>query len=145
MGNTVCKKALRRQKLKEFMANLPVCLVAMEACGSASYWARLFRSYGHKVKLIAPRFVKPYVKSNKNDAADDAADAEAICEAAQRPNMRFISIKEIGHQDLQSLHRMRSMAVSNRTGLINQIRGLLQECGIEIAKALDKEGKRRPC
>ena len=129
-GKTVCKKTFRRQKLKEFMVNLPACLVAMEACGSANYWARLFRSYGHKVKLIAPQFVKPYVKSNKNDAAD----AEAICEAAQRPTMRFVSIKEIEQQDLQSLHRMRSMAVSNRTALINQIRGLLQEYGIEVAK-----------
>ena len=122
-GYTVCKKTFRRQKLKEFMVNLPPCLVAMEACGSANYWARLFRSYGHKVKLIAPQFVKPYVKSNKNNAAD----AEAICEAAQRPNMRFVSIKEIEQQDLQSLHRMRSMAVSSRTALINQIRGLLQK------------------
>ena len=82
------------------------------------------------MKLIAPQFVKPYVKSNKTDAAD----AEAIREAAQRPNMRFVSIKEVEQQDLQSLHRMRSMAVSNRTVLINQIRGLLQEYGIEIAK-----------
>ena len=129
-GETVCKKTFRRQNLKEFMANLPACVVAMEACGSANYWARLFRSYGHNVKLIAPQFVKPYVKSNKTDAAD----AEAICEAAQRPNMRFVSIKEIEQQDLQSLHRMRSMAVSSRTALINQIRGLLQEYGIEIAK-----------
>jgi len=112
------------------MANLAACAVAMEACGSANYWARLFRSYGHEVKLIAPQFVKPCVKSNKNDTAD----AEAICEAAQRPNMRFVSIREVEQQDLQSLHRMRSMAVSGRTALINQIRGLLQEYGIEIAK-----------
>ncbi len=129
-GNVVYKKTHGRQKLKEYMVNLPKCLVAMEACGSAHYWARLFRRYGHEVKLIAPQFVKPYVKSNKNDAAD----AEAICEAVQRPNMRFVSIKEIGQQDLQSLHRMRSMTVSNKTVLINQLRGLLQEYGIEIAK-----------
>jgi transposase len=129
-GETVYKKTLSREKLKEYMVNLPACLVAMEACGSAHYWARLFRSYDHHVKLIAPQFVKPYVKSNKNDAAD----AEAICEAAQRPTMRFVSIKEIEQQDLQSLHRIRSMAVSSRTSLINQIRGLLREYGIEIAK-----------
>ena len=126
----VSKKTLTRQKLKEYMVNLSPCLVAMEACGSAHYWARLFRSYGHEVKLIAPQFVKPYVKSNKNDAAD----AEAICEAVQRPTMRFVSIKEVEQQDLQSLHRMRSLAVSSRTALINQTRGLLQEYGIEIAK-----------
>ena len=130
----VCKKTLSRVKLKEYMVNLPPCLVAMEACGSAHYWARLFRSYGHDVKLIAPQFVKPYVKSNKNDAAD----AEAICEAAQRPSMRFVSIKEIEQQDLQSLHRMRSMAVSSRTSLINQTRGLLQEYGIDVAKGPKK-------
>lgn len=133
-GEAVCKKTLSRGKLKEYMVNLPPCLVAMEACGSAHYWARLFRSYGHDVKLIAPQFVKPYVKSNKNDAAD----AEAICEAAQRPNMRFVSIKEIEQQDLQSLHRMRSMAVSSRTSLINQTRGLLQEYGIEVARGPKK-------
>ena len=130
LGKTVYKKTLSRAKLKECMVNLPPCLVGMEACGSAHYWARLFRTYGHDVKLIAPQFVKPYVKSNKNDAAD----AEAICEAVQRPTMRFVSIKDIAQQDLQSLHRMRSMAVSSRTSLINQIRGLLQEYGIDVAK-----------
>lgn len=129
-GHPTCKKQLNRQKLKEFMVNLPACLVAMEACGSAHYWARLFTSYGHEVKLIAPQFVKPYVKSNKNDAAD----AEAICEAAQRPNMRFVSIKAVEQQDLQSLHRIRSLLVSQRTARINQIRGLLQEYGIELAQ-----------
>lgn len=140
LGKTVCKKTFRRQKLKEFMANLPACVVAMEACGSANYWARLFRSYGHNVKLIAPQFVKPYVKSNKNDAAD----AEAICEAAQRPSMRFVSIKEIEQQDLQSLHRMRSLAVASRTALINQTRGLLQEYGIEAPQGPHALLKRLP-
>jgi transposase len=110
------------------MVNLPPCLVAMEACGSAHYWARLFRSYGHEVKIIAPQFVKPYVKSNKNDAAD----AEAICEAVQRPNMRFVAIKEIGQQDIQSIHRMRSLVIARRTAQVNQIRGLLLEYGIEV-------------
>lgn len=86
------------------MINLPACLVAMEACGSAHYWARVFRSYGHDVKLIAPQFVKPFVKSNKNDAID----AEAICEAVQRPNMRFVVIEEVAQQDNQSLHRASS-------------------------------------
>ena len=124
----VCKKTLTRQKLKEYIVKLSPCVVAMEACGSAHYWARLFRSYGHEVKLMAPQFVKPYVKSNKSDAAD----AEAICEAVQRPNMRFVAIKAVDQQDLQSLHRMRSLSVASRTALINQTRGLLQEYGIEI-------------
>ncbi len=129
-GHTTYKKKLSRQKLKEFMVNLSPCRVALEACGSAHYWARLLTTYGHEVKLIAPQFVKPYVKSNKNDAAD----AEAICEAAQRPNMRFVSIKNIEQQDLQSLHRLRSLLVAQRTARINQIRGLLQEYGVELAQ-----------
>ena len=128
-GELIIKKALNRQKLKIFMVNLEPCIVAMEACGSSHYWARLFRLYGHEVKLMAPQFVKPYVKSNKNDATD----AEAICEAVQRPNMRFVSIKEVDQQDIQSIHRMRSLVVASRTALINQIRGLLMEYGIDIA------------
>ena len=127
-GRKAIGKKFSRQKLKEYLVNLPLCTVAMEACGSAHYWARLLQSYGHEVKLIAPQFVKPYVKSNKNDAAD----AEAICEAAQRPNMRFVAVKEIGQQDIQAIHRMRSLAVGRRTAQINQIRGLLLEYGIEI-------------
>ncbi|MDR9502611.1 MAG: IS110 family transposase, partial [Desulfurivibrionaceae bacterium] len=103
-GHKVMSKKLSRAKIKEFMVNLPPCLVAMEACGSSHYWARQFRSYGHEVKLMAPQFVKPYVKSNKNDAAD----AEAICEAVQRPNMRFVAAKELMQQDIQAVHRMRS-------------------------------------
>jgi transposase len=99
----------------------PTCLVVMEACGSANYWARLFQSYGHTVRLIAPQLVKPFVKSNKNDVAD----AEAIAEAAQRPNMRYVAIKTVDQQDQQTVHRIRSQAVKNRTALVNQIRGLL--------------------
>ena len=127
-GKVVIKKSLNRQKLKEFVVNLPACLVGMEACGSSHYWARLFESYGHEVKLMAPQFVKPYVKTNKNDAAD----AEAICEAVQRPSMRFVSIKSVRQQDIQSMHRMRSTVVATRTKLINQARGLLLEYGIHI-------------
>lgn len=127
-GRKVASKKLSRQKLKEYLVTLPVCTVAMEACASAHYWARLFESYGHEVRLIAPQFVKPYVKSNKNDAAD----AEAICEAAQRPNMRFVAVKDIGQQDIQAIHRMRNLAVERRTAQINQARGLLLEYGIAI-------------
>ena len=133
-------KKFSHQQFKEYVANLPVCTIAMEACASAHYWARLLKSYGHEVKLIAPQFVKPYVKSNKNDAAD----AEAICEAAQRPNMRFVPIKAIEQQDIQSVHRMRSLALERRTAQINQIRGLLLEYGIKVPKGRSKLRKRLP-
>jgi transposase len=139
-GRQMLIKKLSRTKLKEFMVNLPPCLVAMEACGSAHYWGRLFRSYGHEVKLIAPQFVKPFVKSNKNDAAD----AEAICEAVLRPNMRFVAIKEAEQQDIQSIHRMRSLVLARRTAQVNQIRGLLLEYGIEIPQGRANVNKRLP-
>lgn len=129
-GHKILNRKMNRKKLKEFMLNLVPCQVGMEAYGSAHYWARLFRSMGHDVKLMAPQFIKPFVKSNKSDAAD----AEAICEAMQRPNMRFVDIKEIGQQDIQAIHRMRSLVVGQRTAQVNQIRGLLQEYGIEVAQ-----------
>ena len=139
-GQQVLSKKLGRVRLSEFVANLLPCTVAMEACGSAHYWARKFRTYGHEVRLIAPQFVKPFVKSNKNDAAD----AEAICEAAQRPNMRFVAIKTVEQQDIQAIHRMRSLTVDRRTAHINHIRGLLLEYGIEIAKGRPAVQRRLP-
>ncbi len=139
-GNPVMRKKLTREKLKRLMVNMPPCRVAMEACGSAHYWARTFREYGHDVRLIAPQFVKPFVKSNKNDAMD----AEAICEAVQRPNMRFVAIKETVQQDTQSLHRIRSLAVGRRTAQVNQIRGLLLEYGIEIPQGRRNVRSRLP-
>ena len=129
-GHKVMSKKMSRQPLKTFMMNLPPCLVGMEACGGAHYWARLLRSWGHQVKLIAPQFVKPFVKSNKNDAID----AEAICEAIQRPNMRFVAIKNTVQQEVSAIHRMRSLVVSQRTAWVYQIRGLLQEFGMVIPK-----------
>ena len=114
--------------MSAFMVNQPPCLVAMEAYGSAHHWARVFRDFGHEVRLIAPPFVKPFVKSNKNDAVD----AEAICEAVQRPNRRFVAVKTVEQQDIQAIHRMRSLAVERRTAQVNQVRGLLLEYGIEI-------------
>lgn len=90
-GKTEKKRQLKRGQVAEFFANLPPCLIGMEACGSAHYWARKLEGFGHTVKLMAPQFVKPYVKTNKNDAAD----AEAICEAVARPNMRFVPIKNV--------------------------------------------------
>ncbi len=95
-GKTVLKKKLMRDQVLGFMVNLPKCLVGIEACGGASYWAREIVKLGHEVRLIAPQFVKPYVKTNKNDQAD----AEAICEAVTRPNMRFVPIKSIEQQDI---------------------------------------------
>lgn len=139
-GRKAISKKFSRQKLKEYLVNLPQCTVAMEACAGAHYWARQLHSYGHEVRLIAPQFVKPYVKSNKNDAAD----AEAICEAAQRPNMRFVAVKEIGQQDIQAIHRMRRLGVGQRTAQINQIRGLLLEYGIAIPAGRVKLLKRLP-
>lgn len=139
-GAPVFSKKLTRARVGPFMANLPPCMVAMEAGGSAHHWARTFRAYGHEVRLIAPQFVKPFVKSNKNDAAD----AEAICEAAQRPTMRFVAVKTVEQQDIQAIHRMRRLVVERRTAQINQIRGLLLEYGIEIAQGRAAAMRRLP-
>jgi transposase len=112
----------------------------MEACGSAHFWARKLQSLGHEVKLMAPQFVKPYVKTNKNDAAD----AEAICEAVARPNMRFVPIKNIDQQAVLALHRARQGFVKARTAQSNQIRGLLAEFGIVIPQGLSNVSAKVP-
>ena len=127
-GRAVLRKKLRRNQVSAFFANLPACTAGLEACCGSHYWVRVLTRYGHCVQLIAPQFVKPYVKSNKNDAND----AEAICEAVSRPHMRFVPAKSVEQQDIQSLHRVRSRLVSSRTGLVNQIRGLLAEYGIVL-------------
>lgn len=121
-----CRKQLKRGQMLDFFRQLEPCLVAMEACGSSHYWARELTKLGHQVKLIAPQFVKPYVKSGKNDAND----AEAICEAASRPNMRFVPVKSAEQQASQALHRIRSRLIRARTALTNEIRGLLGEFGL---------------
>lgn len=139
-GNAVMRKKLSRSKLTALMANLTPCLVGMEACGGSHDWARKLMAMGHDVRLISPQFVKPYVKSNKNDMVD----AEAICEAVQRPNMRFVPIKGIEQQDIQSLHRARSLAVSHRTAQVNQIRGFLLEYGLTVAKSVSSLRKALP-
>ncbi|MCU7958735.1 MAG: IS110 family transposase [gamma proteobacterium symbiont of Bathyaustriella thionipta] len=139
-GNTILKKNLKRDKLSAFIANLPVCLIGMEACGGSQHWVRQFTEMGHDVRMMAPQFVKPYVKSNKNDAVD----AEAICEAVQRPNMRFVPTKSIEQQDIQSLQRIRSQVVARRTALANQTRGLLLEYGITIPKGISYIRKQVP-
>ncbi len=139
-GKTVLRKQLRRAQLLEFFANLPRCVIGMEACGSAHYWARKLSSLGHEVKLMAPQLVKPYVKSNKNDRND----AEAICEALGRPNMRFVPIKNPEQQALLALHRVREGLVAARTAQVNQIRGLLAEFGSIIPKGIAKMSPRVP-
>lgn len=139
-GKTEKKKQLKRGQVAEFFANLPPCLIGMEACGSAHYWAPKLEGFGHTVKLIAPQFVKPYVKTNKNDAAD----AEAICEAVARPNMRFVPIKNVEQQAVLSLHRVRQGFVKARTAQANQIRGLLGEFGIIIPQGITNIAKRVP-
>ena len=120
----------RPAQFKALMAQLPACLVGLEACGRAHHWARVLQGYGHEVKMMAPQFVKAYVKSNKSDRAD----AEAVCEAVQRRTMRFVGVKTVAQQDQQSLHRVRSLAVAQRTAQVNQVRGLLAEQGIEIGQ-----------
>lgn len=125
-GNVMIRKQLRRAALKQFLATVPRCIVAMEACGGSHYWGRECRKYGHEVRLIPPQFVKPYVKGNKNDLAD----AEAIVEAAMRPGMRFAAVKEIWQQDILMIHRVRERLIRNRTSLQNEIRGLLNEYGV---------------
>jgi transposase len=103
-GKAVLRKQLRREQVAAFFANLPACLIGMEACGSAHHWARKLQALGHTVRLMAPQFVKPYVKSNKNDAAD----AQAICEAVTRPTMRFVPVKNIEQQRVDTFHFARS-------------------------------------
>jgi transposase len=124
----VLLRKVTRKKFPALMINIPKCLIGMEACGSAHYWARQLEQYGHTVKLIAAQHVKPYVQNNKNDARD----AEAICEALSRPRMRFVEVKSIEQQDVQMMHRIRLNIVKARTAQSNQIRGLLAEYGIVI-------------
>src|SRR5271154_655608 len=116
-GHPVLRKQIKRAQLFAFFANLPPCLIGMESCCGSHFLARRLETFGHVVKLMAPQFVKPYVKTNKNDAAD----AEAICEAVARPNMRFVPAKNMEQQAILMLHRAREGFVSQRTALVNQI------------------------
>src|SRR3974390_824550 len=125
-GKAVLRKTLKRAEVTNFFAKLRPCIIGMEACASAHFWARKLSELGHTVKLMAPQFVKPYVKSNKNDATD----AEAICEAMSRPGMRFVSVKTVDQQDVQAVHRIRSELMDQRKAKVNQIRGLTAEYGL---------------
>lgn len=139
-GKTALKKQLKREQVLPFFAVLEPCLIGMEACGSAHYWARKLQAYGHTVKLMAPQFVKPYVKSNKNDVAD----AEAICEAVTRPNMRFVHVKTVDQQAILAVHRARQGFVKARTAQANSIRGLLGEFGIVMPQGIRHIAERLP-
>lgn len=129
----VWRRKLRRNEwLKVLVATAePGCQIGMEACGGAHHWARKLQGLGFRVKLIAPQFVKPYVKGDKNDAND----AEAICEAMSRPSMRFVTVKSAEQQDIQAVHRIRVGLVEQRTAKANQIRGLAAEYGLVAPKS----------
>jgi transposase len=139
-GKVEVRKQLKRAEMSSYFANLEPCLIGMEACGSAHHWARKLEGYGHTVKLMAPQFVKPYVKTNKNDMAD----AEAICEAVSRPNMRFVAMKTVEQQAILSVHRARQGFVKARTAQGNQIRGLLSEFGMVIPQGIRSIMKQIP-
>ena len=129
-GAVVLRRRVSRAKLAEFVGRLPACVVAMEACCGAHHLGRLFEAQGHAVRLMSPEYVQPYVKAQKNDDRD----AEAIAEAATRPTMRFVAMKEEAQLDMQTLHRARSRLVNSRTRLINQLRAILLERGVTVAK-----------
>ena len=131
-GRFIGKNQLKRNQVLTHMAKLEPSIIVMEACGGANYWSRKLIAMGHLVKLIAPQYVKPFVKGNKNDYND----AEAIAEASQRPSMRFVPIKSVEQQDIQNLHRQRELIKKFRTALVNQVRGLLAEYGVVIKKGV---------
>ena len=131
-GGVVVRKALRRSQVLPFFTKLSPCLIGIEACGTSHHWARELTKLGHEVRLMPPAYVKPYVKRGKNDAVD----AEAICEAVTRPTMRFVAMKSAEQQAALSLHRTRNLLVKQRTQLINMIRGLLAEFGIDTPEGL---------
>lgn len=139
-GEVVLRKQLRRAQLLRFFAKLPPCLIGMEACGGAHYWARELTRFGHSVRIIAPAFVKPYLKSNKNDRND----AEAICEAVQRPSMRFVHPKTPEQQSVLHLHHARQLLVRQRVALSHHMRGVLLEYGIALPRGTKVVSRRLP-
>lgn len=133
-GVEIYKKKLSRQKMVELITQTPPCTIAMEACATAHYWGRTFSNMGHQIKLIAPQHVKPFVRGEKNDWND----AKGIAQCAQIADMRFVAVKSIVQQEIQSLHRIRERYVGNRTALGNEIRGILAEYGYAIATGYAK-------
>lgn len=130
------KPKVSRATLSELIAGLPPCVIGMEACSGAHYWARLFRQYGHDVRLMAPKFVSPYRMAGKT-GKNDAADAIAICEAVQRPHMRFVPVKDESQQAMQCLHRTRQGFIQERTATYNRLRGLISEFGVIAPQSTD--------
>jgi transposase len=139
-GVVKTRKTLPRGKVLGFFAQLPPCLIGIEACAGSHYWARELSKLGHTVKLMAAQFVTPYRKSGKNDAND----AEAICEAVGRANMHFVAIKSAEQQAMLMVHRARALVVASRTGLVNQIRGLLGEFGVIVPKGVARLRRELP-
>ena len=141
-GRDVFNKKLLRHQVLNFFANLPACVVGLEACGGAHYWAREIAKLdtGHAVHLISPRQIRPFVLNNKTDAAD----ARAICEVVGRPSTRFVAPKTIEQQDMGAWHRIRERTVRARTALVNQIRGLLHEHGIIIPQGISHARRQLP-
>ncbi len=133
-GNTVLRKTVRRAKVLEVFAQLPACVVGMEACSGSQYWARELRQLGHDPRIMAAEFVEPYRQGGKNDAND----AAAICEAVSRPKMRFVPIKLVEQQAVPAVHRLRQGLVEERTALANRLRGLLTEYGVVVGVGLDR-------
>jgi transposase len=136
-GRTVLRKRLRRGQVLAFFSRIPSCLVGLEACATGHYWARELGALGHEVRLMPAQYVKAYIKRNKNDAAD----AEAICEAVSRPTMRFVPVKTAEQQAAQLLHRGRERLVRQRTMLVNALRAHLAEFGIVAAQGLRNVGQ----
>jgi transposase len=139
-GEVVLRRQLRRSQLLLFFSRLEPCLIGMEACASSHYWARKLTALGHTVRLMAPQFVKPYRKNDKNDGND----AEAICEAVQRPSMRFVPVKSPEQQAELAVHRIRRRLMAERTALLNQIRGLLGEFGLVLAQGANQVRSKLP-
>ena len=130
------RPSVRREQLLEQVAKLPPCVIGMEACSGGHHWARAFAALGHTPKLMAPKFVAPYRMAGRR-GKNDAADAAAICEAVQRPNMRFVPVKDIDQQGVLCIHRARQGFVEERTATINRIRGLMSEFGVVLPKKAD--------
>lgn len=136
-GHPLIKRRLRRSEVLRFFGELPPCLVGLEACATAHYWAREITALGHQVRLMPPQYVRPFVKRNKNDAAD----AEAICEAVTRPTMRFVPIKSAEQQSVLMLHRARDLLVRQQTMTVNALRAHLAEFGIIVAQGIQNMSK----
>lgn len=139
-GEVVIRKRLKRRDVRKFFAQLEPCLIGMEACGGMHYWSRELTALGHCVRAMAPRFIKPYLKSNKNDRHD----AAAICETVQRPHMRFVPVKTVAQQAILHLHHSRRLLLQMRVGLTNHVRGLLLEYGVAVPRGTQALTRRLP-